>query len=405
MILRRQPVVRVSTEGAASSKFSASCLESDIMLTVDTTKKRSAPRFWNFLRLSLCILLCSFAAPAQSQQAPVVQDGKNSVASPPGLQAPAGGLQADRQTPGSIRGKIVDQSGASIGGARVELTRDNQSPAQEALTDNDGQFSFSSVAPGPFHLTITSEGLAPQDLSGTVQPGETYAIPDVMLMVATQMVEVQVTLSREELATEQIRDQEKQRVFGVIPNFYVTYDRNAVPLNAKQKFHLAWKSSVDPFTFVAVGAIAGINDAGGRWSGYGTGAEGYAKRYGATYADVFSGTYIGGAVLPSLLKQDPRYFYQGTGSVRSRLFHALSSTFICKGDNGKWQPNYSNVGGNIAAGALANLYYPSNVHHGASLVFSTALVRLGEVTVASIFQEFFVPKLTPNLPTRSPSQP
>lgn len=308
------------------------------------------------------------------------------------------------QTPGSVTGRVIDQSGAPIGGAQVTLTREGQSEKQEVSTDVDGRFTFPQVAPGPLHITIASEGLAPQDMDGTVRPGEGYAIPDVMLVVATQRVEIQVALTQEEIAQEQVRDAEKQRIFGLIPNYYVTYDRNPVPLTAKQKFHLAYKSSTDPITFAAVGLIAGADQATNRWKGYGQGAQGFAKRYGAAYTDVFSGTYIGGAVLPSLLKQDPRYFYKGTGSFKSRLLHAVGSQFIAKGDNGKWQPNYSNIGGDLAAGALSNLYYPSSSRHGASLVFSTALVRLGETTVAAIFQEFFVPKVTPNLPTRSPTQ-
>jgi len=226
-----------------------------------------------------------------------------------------------------------------------------------------------------------------------------------MLVVATQVTEVRVALTREELADVQIREEEKQRVFGIIPNFFVTYDHNAVPLTAKQKFRLAWKSSSDPVTFLGVGVLAGVDQAGDRWSGYGQGAQGYAKRYGASYADVFSGTYIGGAILPSLLRQDPRYFYKGTGGKRSRLLYAIGSSFICKGDNGRWQPNYSNVGGNLAAGAISNLYYPARDRRGASLVFSTALTRLAETTMANIFQEFFVPRWTPNRSTRATSQP
>jgi len=374
-------------------------------MIVELVKTRSSLGLGKLIWVGLCLLLCSFAASAQSTQTSGLQDEQNGASPSSRIVAPAPATQSDRQPAGSISGKIIDQSGSSIGGAQVKLTREDQSPAQEILTDNNGQFSFSNVAPGPFHLTISSEGLASQEISGTVQPGEPYVIPLAMLVVATQVTEVRVGLTREELADVQIREEVKQRVFGVIPNFFVTYDRNAVPLTAKQKFRLAWKSSTDPVTFVGVGAIAGINQAGNRWSGYGQGMQGYAKRYGATYGDVFSGTYIGGAILPSLLKQDPRYFYKGTGSKRSRLLYAISSSFICRGDNGHWQPNFSNVGGNLAAGAIANLYYPASNRHGASLVFSTALIRLTETTIASIFQEFFVPRLTSNRPTRTTSQP
>jgi Carboxypeptidase regulatory-like domain len=374
-------------------------------MIVELVTNRSSLALGKLIGLGLCLLLCSFAASAQSPQPSGLQDERYGASPSSRIVAPAQAPQSGQQPAGSISGKIIDQSGSSIGGAQIKLTREDQSPAQEILTDNNGQFAFSNVAPGPFHLTISSEGLASQEISGTVQPGEPYVIPLAMLVVATQVTEVRVGLTREELADVQIREEEKQRVFGIIPNFFVTYDHNAVPLTAKQKFRLAWKSSTDPVTFLGVGAIAGINQAGNRWSGYGQGMQGYAKRYGATYGDVFSGTYIGGAILPSLLKQDPRYFYKGTGSKRSRLLYAISSSFICRGDNGRWQPNFSNVGGNLAAGAIANLYYPASNRHGASLVFSTALIRLSETTVASIFQEFFVSRLTPNRPTRTASQP
>lgn len=144
---------------------------------------------------------------------------------------------------------------------------------------------------------------------------------------------------RRELAQEQIKEQEKQRVFGVIPNFYVSYVANAVPLVPKQKFELAWKSASDPIKLVGVGALAGIDQAGDRWGAYGQGAQGYAKRLGASYANVFGATFIGGAIMPSVLKQDPRYFYKGKGSKRSRFLYALGNSGMCKGDNGRWQLN------------------------------------------------------------------
>jgi hypothetical protein len=162
---------------------------------------------------------------------------------------------------------------------------------------------------------------------------------------------------------------------------------------------------VDPFTLLAIGAVAGAEQAGNQWRGYGQGAQGYAKRYGASYGDVFGGTFIGGAVLPSLLKQDPRYFYQGTGSKKSRILHALASSVVCRGDNGKLEPNYSNIGGAFAAGGLANLYAPPGSRSGARLVVSTALIRLGETAVAGIFQELFIRKVTPSLRNGTPDQP
>jgi hypothetical protein len=203
----------------------------------------------------------------------------------------------------------------------------------------------------------------------------------------------------------QIKEQEKQRVFGVIPNFYVSYEPIPAPLAPKHKFELAWKSASDPITLIGVGAVAGMSQAGDRWSAYGQGAQGYAKRYGAVYADVFSATLIGGAMMPSVLKQDPRYFYKGSGSKRSRILYAVASSVICKGDNGHWQPNYSNVIGSFAGAGLQALYLPANDRRGSSFVLSSALIRLGETSLVGVLQEFVLSKLTPNRPRRASSQP
>ncbi len=183
--------------------------------------------------------------------------------------------------------------------------------------------------------------------------------------IATNSAEVDVGLSQTEVAEEEIKVEEKQRVLGVIPNFYVSYVPNAVPLTSKQKFKLAWKTIVDPFTFVFNGLVAGVEQAQNDFSGYGQGAQGYAKRYGAAYGDVVTGTFIGSAILPSLLKQDPRYFYKGTGSKRSRILYAIANAVICKGDNGHWQANYSSIIGSLAAGGISNLYYPAQDRNGA----------------------------------------
>ena len=373
-------------------------------MSADSAKERSVLCSGSLVWLSLCVLLCSSATPTWSQETSIFQEAASAVADSPQAEGSSGGGQQLDQRPGSISGRIVDQSGANIGGARVKLTQEGQSQSQEVLTDDSGEFSFANTPPGPFQLAISSEGLAPQEVSGIVHPGEAYVVPLVMLVVATQKTEVLVGLTQVELAQEQLNEQVKQRVFGFIPNFYVSYVPNAAPLTAKQKFRLAWKTTSDPVTFLAVGALAGIDQATDRWGAYGQGAEGYAKRYGATYGNVFIGTFLGGAVLPSVLKQDPRYFYKGSGSTKSRILYALANSVICKGDNGRWQPDYSSIIGNFAAGGISNLYYPPNDRNGARVVLSNALIRIGETAVANIFQEFIIPKLTPNLPSRKRAQ-
>jgi hypothetical protein len=352
--------------------------------------------------LGLWVLLCALPFAAQAGQNPSDHSSSNTVTG--SVNGTFEGLQSNLHSSGTISGRILDQSGVPVSGAHVTLSREGQTQDSVLITD-DGRFYFADVAPGLVRLTVTSEGLAPQTLYETLKAGQTCIIPDITLTVATQMTQVVVGVTAAERAEDEVKEQEKQRVLGVIPNFYVTYEHRPAPLTAKMKFELAWKSASDPFTLGAIGAVAGIEQAGNQWPEYGQGVSGYAKRYGASYADVFAGTYIGSAALPSLLKQDPRYFYQGTGSKRSRLRHALASSIICKGDNGKLEPNYSNIGGAFATGALANVYYPSDQRSGTKVVFSTALIRIGETAIADVFQEFFIRKVTPNLPARASTEP
>ena len=355
--------------------------------------------------LSLSVLLCGLPVLAQSPLLPVLHGVESGPVGAPGVETSAGAQLPDEQLPGSVSGTIVDQTGTAVVGARVRLTREGQSPIQEITTGDDGQFSFANIAPGPFHLTITSEGFSTQSSSGMLHSGEAYIVPQMALVIATSITEVKVELSPIEMAQEQIKEQEKQRVLGIFPNFYVSYVPNATPLTSKQKFELAWKTTVDPVRFLTVGAIAGGEQATNRFSGYGQGAQGYAKRYGASYADFVTNAFIGGAILPSLLKQDPRYFYKGTGSRRSRVLYAIANAVICKGDNGHWQPNYSEILGSLAAGGISNLYYPASDRNGAALTFENALIGIGASAAINVLQEFVLRKVTPNVPHYAPATP
>lgn len=299
---------------------------------------------------------------------------------------------------------MIDPTGIGVAGAQLSLTHEGR-PAQETLAGDDGQFSFTDVPPGPFRLTVSADGFSMQTSSGNLSPGESCVMPRITLPLATNVTQVHVELSTVEIAQEQIEEQEKQRLFGVIPNFYVTYVPNAAPLTPRQKFQLAWKSTIDPVSFGVTGVIAGVQQATNQFGGYGQGAAGYGRRYGAAYGDLVTGTFIGGAILPSLLKQDPRYFYKGTGSVHSRLLYAIANSVICKGDNGRWQPNYSGIAGSLASGGISNLYYPENDKADAALTFENALIGIGETAAVNILQEFVMRRLTPNALKPDPPTP
>jgi hypothetical protein len=306
-----------------------------------------------------------------------------------------------KSAPGTICGSIIDVTGAPVVGAKITLTRTDQSTTDE-FSDENGRFTFSNVRPGDFQLTISSPGFTSQGTSGLLHSGENYSVPEVALTLATELTEVRVSMSRIEIAEAEIKEQEKQRVFGFVPNFYVSYVSDAAPLTAKQKFELAWKSTIDPVNFALTGVIAGIEQSQDAFEGYGQGSQGYAKRFGAAYADGASATFIGGAILPTLFKQDPRYFYKGTGSKKSRALYALANAVICKGDNGKWQPAYSGILGSLAAGGISNLYYAPSDRNGAELTFENAVVGIGASAVTNLLQEFVVKKLTPHAQNNPP---
>ncbi|MGO9519598.1 MAG: carboxypeptidase-like regulatory domain-containing protein, partial [Candidatus Korobacteraceae bacterium] len=304
--------------------------------------------------------------------------------------------------PGNISGTVVVQTGEAAAGATVQLKYGDQPPKEVPSGDN-GQFSFTNVPPGPFHLTISAPGFATHEFDGTLHPGEAFIVPETMLSIEAAVTEVRVEMTAEEVAQEEVKEQYKQRVFGFIPNFYVTYVPDPAPLTPKLKFQLAFRSVIDPFTFVAVGFLAGLQQAADEFGAYGQGAAGYGRRYGAAYGNVVASTFIGSAILPTLFKQDPRYFYKGTGSVKSRIGYALANAVICKGDNKKWQFNYSEVIGAFATGAISYTYYPPGDRHG--VIWQNGLIKLGESAVAGVFQEFVIRRLTPHLQTHAKTQP
>ena len=380
---------------AAISVFGKKAVVQALTLVRATRRKSTAHLISGSLVLatilSWLMFLLVFCSPAEAQSQPL--DHAPGEFNLPDAPEPSQ-LQSQQQKYGAVSGRVVDQTGTGVAGADVKLMRDQESVIQEVQSTADGQFSFAHVFPGQLQLTISAEGFATQTVTSTLSSGENYLFPQIALSLAMQSTEIRVSLSKEEIAQEEFKDLKAQRVFGIVPNFYVSYIDEAAPLSSKQKFQLALKATTDPVTTAAVSAIAGVNQAANRFSGYGQGAQGYAKRYGASYGNFASGLFIGGAILPSILKQDPRYFYKGTGTKRSRFLYAISRTVITKGDNQRWQPNYSSVLGDLAAGGISNLYIPERDRHGAALTFENAAIALGTTAVINVLQEFVLRKVT-----------
>jgi Carboxypeptidase regulatory-like domain len=332
--------------------------------------------------------------PAQSDSFQPVADGPNppdsvAVALPddPGISA---------SPSGTICGTVTDGNGDIIPEATVMLEDKGPAHQRTAIANDNGFFQFANIAPGDsYRVIIHSDGFVDWSSDALrLQSGQVLILNEIALVLKGGSVSVRVTASTpEELAVEQVRIAEQQRILGLIPNFFVVYDRNPVPLTSKLKFRLSLRVAVDPVTFFGVATMAAIDQAANT-PNYVEGAKGYGQRFGAIYADAFTDTMLAGTILPSLLHQDPRYYYQGTGTTRSRLRHALLSPFICRGDNGNWQPNYSSIGGNLGTTAMSELWYPKS-NRGYGLVFGNFLIGEGERMVSGIAQEFLIRRLTP----------
>ena len=309
--------------------------------------------------------------------------------------ASAGGTKGSANN-ADISGTVIDTNGDIVPGATVELQETRAGNRQVQAASDNGFFEFKNLAgDDTYRILVSANGFE----TWTSEPvmlatGQFFDVSGIKLKVKNEAVSVTVTASTEQIATEQVHLAEQQRVLGIIPNFYVVYDsKGAVPLTTKLKFQLAYKAAIDPVSIVGAAALAGINQAGDR-PDYQQGWKGYGQRFGAAYADGVTDIMFGGAILPSLLHQDPRYFYQGTGTVKSRLGHALANPFVARGDNGKRQINFSSMGGDLISAALSNTYYPDS-NRGPSLVFGGFLLSTGEREVSSVIQEFVLRKLTP----------
>lgn len=368
--------------------------------------------FW-LAAMALFVVLACTPVSAYPQQASVAVESAPALPDAPGVEAPAEVAGNDPATNGpvsekasaTISGTVMDSNGSEVEGARVELDGRTGSGMRVLQTAADGQFTFAGLPPGAFRLTVTGPGM------GTVvtpeiklHAGDFRIVPQITLSVAATSSEIRVVGDREELAEQQVQIAVQQRVIGIFPNFYSSYDWNAPPMGAKQKFQLAFRAVSDPMAFLGAGVVAGLEQGYDVFPGYGQGVQGYSKRFGAAYANDVSGRMFSSAIFPSLFHQDPRYFYRGSGSIRSRALYAISAAVIARGDNGHWQPNYSEILGNFAAGGLSNVYYPS-ASRGVSLTVTNALIETAGRAGTNLVREFVLRGLTSKVPGYANGKP
>lgn len=305
----------------------------------------------------------------------------------------------------SIHGVVKDSSGSTVASAIVTLepvASTGQPGAikdqRTATTDRAGAFRFSLVEPGNYTIMIAAPGFAVWTAPNvTVASNVNQPLLSAVLQVAPTSSSLDVNLPSHERAAEQLKTEEKQRLLGVLPDFLVSYAPNPAPLTAAQKFQLGWKIIIDPVSLLGTGISAGIQQARNNNPEFGQGTEGYAKRFGAQYANRVSHVIIGHVVMQSIFHQDPRYFYKGTGSIRSRALYAIGTAFIVKSDKGKWQFDYSDVVGGFAAHELSTLYYPSTSRPVRQAADDVLLGFAGRAE-DHLFHEFILRHLTTHVP-------
>jgi hypothetical protein len=317
-------------------------------------------------------------------------------ATPSGRSPAAEEQTGAAETPtGIISGTVKDTQGDVVPGARVILEGVAAADRRTATANESGGFEFNGLKPGvPYHVTVSANGFSSWNSSLIVlSPGHYQLLTKIRLVIEGRQTSITVNGSSKQIAVEEVHAEEQQQILGFIPNYYVAYNKDAAPLPAKLKYELALKLALNPSNFVGVAIMAGITQAGDTPDDP-LGARGYGERLGTVYTDGFTDLMFGSAILPSLLHQDPRYFYQGTGTVRSRLLHALSYTFMCRGDNGRMQVNYSSMGGDVISSAISNAYYPP-VNRGVGPMFESIGVNTAERTFSAVMQEFVLRRLTP----------
>jgi hypothetical protein len=318
---------------------------------------------------------------------------------------PQGAVANSQSLSGSIAGSITDTNGAVVPGAKVQLMGPDGTLERTVTADLWGSFLFSKLPAGTFRITVSAPNLATVTSNPIVlTAGQNLQLPATVLRVGQTHADVQVVATLHDVAQAQVQAQEKQRVLGIVPNFYSSYIWNAAPMSPKQKFGLALRDSIDPVTFVVAAGTAGVEQWHNTFPGYGTGAEGYLKRFGAAYADYAIYTMIADAALPSAFKQDPRYFYMGSGSTKSRAWYAVSRTFVTRSDSGRSEVNWSHLLGGFVAAGISNVYRAPQ-DRTASLTVRNAAIIIGGSAATNLIREFVLRKLTPKVPDAAQGKP
>jgi hypothetical protein len=191
-----------------------------------------------------------------------------------------------------------------------------------------------------------------------------------------------------------IKQQEKtgtsnDRLFFALPNFLTVESKDVPPLTAGQKFKVVARGAFDPIQIPWYAIQAGISQASNSEPGFGQGAEGYGKRYGAYAADGVIENFMVGAIFPSVLRQDPRYFEMGTGRFWHRAGYAMTRIFITRSDSGHKQFNFSEILGSAAGAAISTYSYHPRDDRNLPNTVSVWGTQVGYDSLTAVIKEFW----------------
>ena len=337
--------------------------------------------------------------PASKCSAAVGQDIPNSTVdrtlpdAPQPQEIRSSAVTDSERTASAILGTVLDANRNVLPGALVTVAGKSSSAPRSLKSGSNGEFAFTGLPPDTYKITVS----APEmdnfiDSEISLHEGETRIV-SVVMSVFVETTSITVSGNNKELAEQQVQIAVRQRLGGIVPNFYSSYDSNAPPMGAKQKIELSFRSVFDPVSMLTIAGTSGVQQYRNTFPGYGSGIEGYGKRYGANLADNVTGVLLSRGVYPSIFHQDPRYFYKGTGSIRSRFLYATSAAVIARSDDGRWQPNYSHLLGNFSAAGISNFYYPAS-DRGASLILFNGLAATGATAFSNVLREFVFKRIS-----------
>jgi len=364
---------------------------------------------WAFALLAAaCLVISASSLLAQGPvfsdvlpEAPQPQLAAQSQPQHPGLPATPGTLCR-------ISGIVSDIQGGLIPGAHVVAERAGAptDESQQATASNVGRFHFADLPAGSYTVTISSPGFEALRLAEiNLKPGEAYELPEVALPIARTAADATVTVTEQQIAEAELNDELHQRVLGILPNYYTSYIWDAAPLTMRQKFKLAIRSATDPVFFATTAISAGISLARDDDPEYEGGVPGYFERYGSDYGGALVGRVVTSVLLNSLFHEDPRYFVMTNGNFFARSWHAVSSTFMQRGDDLRFHPAYANFLGSATTAVIVSTWHPGSTTGVGTRVLNDTFFDLGGEAIRNMAREFLFRHLARHVPSYAKGKP